>query len=68
MTPVDGTYTVNTTVDDLKAAGIPPGGWIPENWGDAVFVFDRGRFATTSPQRPGMCLGVRAITPSTATP
>ena len=21
-------------------------GWIPENWGDAVFVFDRGRFAT----------------------
>jgi TRAP-type C4-dicarboxylate transport system substrate-binding protein len=48
VTPVDGTYTVNTTVDDLKAAGIPPEGWIPENWGDAVFVFNRGRFATTS--------------------
>jgi hypothetical protein len=47
-TPVDGTYTVNTTLEDLKAAGLPPGAWIPENWGDAVFVFDRGRFATNS--------------------
>src|SRR6478609_9147548 len=42
------TYTVNTTLDDLKAAGLPPGGWIPENWGNAVFVFDRSRFATNS--------------------
>ncbi len=47
-TPIDGTYTVSTTVDNLAAAGVPPGGRIAENWGDAVFVFDRGRFATTS--------------------
>ena len=46
-TPIDGTYTVSTTVDDLAAAGVPPGGRIAENWGDAVVVFDRGRFATT---------------------
>ena len=46
-TAVDGTYFGRTTLDDLNAAGIPPDAWVPENWGDAVSVFDRGRFATT---------------------
>ena len=48
VTPIDGTYTVNTTAADLEASGIPPGTAIAENWGAAVFVFDRGRFASTS--------------------
>ena len=46
-TPVDGTYTVNTTLADLEANGSPPDAWVPENWGDSVYVFAGGRFATT---------------------
>ncbi len=46
-TPIDGTYTTTSTLDDLKAAGIPASAWVPENYGDSVYVYDRGRFATT---------------------
>lgn len=46
--PIDGTYTVSTTADDLQAAGIPSADLIPENFGESVYVYDRGRFATTS--------------------
>jgi TRAP-type C4-dicarboxylate transport system substrate-binding protein len=46
-TPIDGTYSVTTTLDDLKASGAPPDDWVPEHWGESVYVFDRGRFATT---------------------
>src|SRR6478672_4167692 len=47
-TPVDGTYTVTVTVEDVEAAGTPAGQVPAENWGESVFVFDRGRFATTT--------------------
>jgi hypothetical protein len=46
-TPLDGTYSWTTTLDDLKASGAPPDDWVPENWGESISVFDRGRFATT---------------------
>ena len=46
-TPIDGTYSVTTTLEDLKASGAAPIDWVPENWGESVYVFDRGRFATT---------------------
>lgn len=45
--PVDGTFTWTTTKDDLEASGVPTDWIVPENWGESVFVLDRGRFATT---------------------
>ena len=46
-TPIDGTYSLTTTLDDLKASGASPDDWVPERWGESVYVFDRGRFAAT---------------------
>ena len=45
--PVDGTYTVTLTKQDLQAAGVPADSILPENWGEVVYVLDHGRFATT---------------------
>lgn len=45
--PVDGTYTLTVTQEDLDANGVPRNQQLPENWGDSVSVYDRGRFATT---------------------
>ena len=43
--PLDGVWQVTTTEDDLAAAGDPfP---VAENWGNWIYVFDRGRFAFT---------------------
>jgi TRAP-type transport system periplasmic protein len=49
-TPIDGVYTVHTQASDYPAEA----DWdfageadAPENWGDWVFVLDRGRFALT---------------------
>jgi TRAP-type C4-dicarboxylate transport system substrate-binding protein len=42
-TPIDGVYRTTTTAADLLAAGDPQP--IVENYGDWVWVFDRGRFA-----------------------
>ena len=47
VSPIDGTYSITSTLDDLKAFGAPPIDWVPENWGESVYVFDRGRFAST---------------------
>ena len=44
VTPLDGVYRVTTTADDLRRAGDPP---VPENYGDYIYVVDRGRFAFT---------------------
>lgn len=45
ITPLDGVYRASTTVDDLRRAGDPNP--VPENWGDWIYVLDRGRFAFT---------------------
>jgi TRAP-type C4-dicarboxylate transport system substrate-binding protein len=42
-TPIDGVYRTTTTYAEGIAAGDPQP--IPENYGDWVLVFDRGRFA-----------------------
>jgi hypothetical protein len=46
-TPIDGVWKVTTTADDLRAVHAPADEIIPENYGDFVYVFDRGRFAFT---------------------
>jgi TRAP-type transport system periplasmic protein len=45
--PLDGVYRVTTTAEDLRAAGVPAGDVIPENYGRWTYVFHRGRFAFT---------------------
>ena len=45
--PLDGVYRVTTTAKDLRAAGVPAGDVIPENYGTWTYVFDRARFAYT---------------------
>ena len=44
-TALDGTYEVTTTAEDLRAAGVTDPILTSENWGDWVYVLDRGRFA-----------------------
>jgi TRAP-type C4-dicarboxylate transport system substrate-binding protein len=44
---LDGVYRVTTTAKDLRAAGVPAGDVIPENYGTWTYVFDRARFAFT---------------------
>ena len=46
-TQIDGTYSVTTTLEDLKASGAAVIDQVPENWGESVYVVDRGRFAVT---------------------
>ena len=46
-TPIDGMYSMTTTLEELKASGAPPDHWLSENWGEMNYVFDRGRFAFT---------------------
>jgi TRAP-type C4-dicarboxylate transport system substrate-binding protein len=42
---LDGTYSSDTTADDLRAQGIPEVDVVPGNWGHWVLVVDDGRFA-----------------------
>jgi hypothetical protein len=44
---LDGTYTSDTTADDLRAQGIPEQDLVPENWGHWTLVVKGGRFAVT---------------------
>jgi TRAP-type C4-dicarboxylate transport system substrate-binding protein len=54
-TPIDGVYEVTTTADDLRAGG--DSAPIPENYGDWMYVFDRGRFAFTQEQEDACTWG-----------
>ena len=58
-TPIDGVYRTTTTFADELAAGDPQP--ILENYGDWVWVFDRGRFAFQPGERRGMHLGIREL-------
>ena len=49
-TPVDGSYTMTSTIDQLIAAGAPPQDIVEENYGTFVIVLDRGRFAFNQEQ------------------
>jgi TRAP-type C4-dicarboxylate transport system substrate-binding protein len=51
VTPVNGVYQVSITADELRATGDLV---IPENYGTALIVFDRGRFALTN-ESDGAC-------------
>ena len=44
VTPLDGVYTVTTTLGDFRPGQPDPGA---ENWGAWVYVFSHGRFAIT---------------------
>jgi len=43
--PFDGVWRYTDTPADLRAAGVPQGDIVPENYGTFRMVFDRGRFA-----------------------
>ena len=42
---LDGTYSSDTTADDLRAQGVPEIDVVPGNWGHWVLVVQGGRFA-----------------------
>ena len=44
---LDGTYTADTTADDLRAQGVPERDIVDENWGHWMLVVKDGRFAFT---------------------
>ncbi len=46
-TTLDGVYEMTTTHDDMVAVGTAPDDTTPENYGNWVFVVDRGLFAFT---------------------
>lgn len=46
VTPIDGTYRMSSTLRQLRAISEDQAD-VPENYGDWVFIFDRGRFAFT---------------------
>jgi TRAP-type C4-dicarboxylate transport system substrate-binding protein len=45
--PLDGVYSDTVTLAQLRASGVDPSVIVPENYGTATFVFDRGHFAQT---------------------
>jgi TRAP-type transport system periplasmic protein len=49
--PLDGTWTMSETIEDVVAKGAPEADALEENFGDWVFLVYRGRFAYT--QRNG---------------
>jgi TRAP-type C4-dicarboxylate transport system substrate-binding protein len=49
-TPIDGTYRMHTTADDLRAAGSPPADINVDNYGDFQMVLDRGHFTQKQPR------------------
>jgi TRAP-type transport system periplasmic protein len=56
--PLDGTWTMSETFQDLVAKGGPPDeSHVVENFGDWVFVVDRGRFAYTQQNGPACTWG-----------
>ena len=61
-TPLDGTWTMRTTMQQLKGTddlteGDAGGDAVPENYGEWVFVVDRGRFAFTQENGPACTWG-----------
>ncbi len=54
---LDGVYRVTTTAKDLRAAGTPAGDIIPENYGTAIYVLDRARFAFTQENKDACIWG-----------
>jgi TRAP-type C4-dicarboxylate transport system substrate-binding protein len=63
-TPLDGVYSVTTTVADLRKAGAPASELIPENYGTWIYVFDRGRFADTQEDAQACTWGYGTFTVS----
>jgi TRAP-type C4-dicarboxylate transport system substrate-binding protein len=49
--PLDGVWRYTDTAADLRAAGVPQGDIVPENYGTFTMVIDRGRFAITQEDR-----------------
>jgi TRAP-type C4-dicarboxylate transport system substrate-binding protein len=54
---LDGVYRVTTTAKDLRAAGVPAGDIVPENYGTYTYVFDRARFAYTQENKDACTWG-----------
>ncbi len=52
--PLDGVYQSTVSLADLRVAGADPSELLPENVGKMTFVFDLGRFATTT-ESPRAC-------------
>src|SRR5918994_4720985 len=56
--PLDGTWTMSETFQDVVAKGAPPDeSHVVENFGDWVLVVDRGRFAYTQQNGPACTWG-----------
>ena len=49
--PLDGVWRYADTPADLRAAGVPQGDIVPENYGTFTMVIDRGRFALQQEDR-----------------
>ena len=49
--PLDGVWRYADTPADLRAAGVPQGDIVPENYGTFTMVIDRGRFALQQENR-----------------
>src|SRR5215469_18736425 len=43
--PLDGVWRFTVTAAELRAAGVPQGDIVPENYGRFTMIIDRGRFA-----------------------
>jgi TRAP-type C4-dicarboxylate transport system substrate-binding protein len=65
-TPIDGTYRLHTTANDLRAVGTPEADIIPANYGDFETVLNRGRFRQAQPLGEWVA-GTYAVSGSTIT-